>query len=254
MQARTQHVFDRIMATGGFQDLDHEVAMRRRIALLGDSPRPLLFGRIDERDGERWYIGRRHVEDERADPVVVEWRTPVAEPFYQARPGDARGLVRRRHLMVEARRVLSIADDVFGAGAAELGDVRLRGGDALLAELERARTGVMLDIVATIQLEQDEVIRAPLAGVLTVQGGPGTGKTAIGLHRAAYLLYNHPELARAEVMVVGPSRAFLGYIAQVLPSLGEEAVLQVTLADLVPEVAAGRDDTHEAQLVKGDAR
>ncbi len=93
----------------------------------------------------------------------------------------------------------------------------------------------MLDIVATIQLEQDEVIRAPLPGVLTVQGGPGTGKTAIGLHRAAYLLYNHPELARAEVMVVGPSRVFLGYIAQVLPSLGEEAVLQVTLADLVPE-------------------
>ena len=254
MQARTQHVFDRIMATGGFQDLDHEIAMRRRIALLGDSPRPLLFGRIDERDGEHWYIGRRHVEDERADPVVVEWRTPVAEPFYQARPGDARGLVRRRHLMVEARRVLSIADDVFGEGAAELGEVRLRGGDALLAELERARTGVMLDIVATIQLEQDEVIRAPLPGVLTVQGGPGTGKTAIGLHRAAYLLYNHPELARAEVMVVGPSRAFLGYIAQVLPSLGEEAVLQVTLADLVPDVKVRAVESEAAQLVKGDAR
>ncbi len=116
MQARTQHVFDRIMATGGFQDLDHEVAMRRRIAVLGDSPRPLLFGRIDEEEGEHWYIGRRHVEDEHADPVVVEWRTPVAEPFYQARPGDERGLVRRRHLMVEARRVLSIADDVFGDG------------------------------------------------------------------------------------------------------------------------------------------
>ncbi len=178
----------------------------------------------------------------------------VAEPFYQARPGDARGLVRRRHLMVEARRVLSIADDVFGEGAAELGEVRLRGGDALLAELERARTGVMLDIVATIQLEQDEVIRAPLQGVLTVQGGPGTGKTAIGLHRAAYLLYNHPELARAEVMVVGPSRAFLGYIAQVLPSLGEEAVLQVTLADLVPDAKVRAVESEAAQLVKGDAR
>ena len=155
--------------------------------------------------------------------------------------------------------MLSIADDVFGAGAEELGEVRLRGGDALLAELERARTGVMLDIVATIQLEQDEVIRAPLPGVLTVQGGPGTGKTAIGLHRAAYLLYNHPELARAEVMVVGPSRAFLGYIAQVLPSLGEEAVLQVTLADLVPEVKlpdAKKKKAVEslaAELVKGDA-
>ena len=150
--------------------------------------------------------------------------------------------------------MLSIADDVFGEGAAELGEVRLRGGDALLAELERARTGVMLDIVATIQLEQDEVIRAPLPGVLTVQGGPGTGKTAIGLHRAAYLLYNHPELARAEVMVVGPSRAFLGYIAQVLPSLGEEAVLQVTLADLVPDVKVRAVEPEAARLVKGDAR
>ena len=254
MQARTRDVFDRIMSTGGFQDLDHEVAMRRRIALLGDSPRPLLFGRVDDDDGDRWYIGRRHVEDARGDPVVIEWRTPVAEPFYQARPGDPRGLRRRRHLMVENRQLLSIADDVFGDDAGELGEVRLRGGDALLAELERARTGVMLDIVATIQAEQDDVIRAPLVGVLAVQGGPGTGKTAIGLHRAAYLLYNHPELARAEVMVVGPSRAFLGYIAQVIPSLGEEAVLQVTLADLVPEVNAARDDTREAQLVKGDAR
>ena len=254
MRARTQHVFDRIMSTGGFQDLDHEVAIRRRIALLGDSPRPLLFGRIDGEDGHQWYIGRRHVEDERSDPLVVEWRTRVAEPFYQARPGDPQGLVRRRHLMVEGGQVLSIADDVFGAGAAELGEVRLRGGDALLAELERARTGVMLDIVATIQLEQDEVIRAPLPGVLTVQGGPGTGKTAIGLHRAAYLLYNHPELARTQVMVVGPSRAFLGYIAQVLPSLGEEAVLQVTLADLVPDVRTRAVDSLEAQLVKGDAR
>jgi len=254
MQARTRDVFDRIMSTGGFQDLDHEVAMRRRIALLGDSPRPLLFGRIDGGDGDRWYIGRRHVEDAHGDPVVVEWRTPVAEPFYQARPNDPRGLRRRRHLMVENRQLLSIADDVFGDDAGELGEVRLRGGDALLAGLERARTGVMLDIVATIQAEQDDVIRAPLAGVLAVQGGPGTGKTAIGLHRAAYLLYNHPELARAEVMVVGPSRAFLGYIAQVLPSLGEEAVLQVTLADLVPEVNIARDDTPDAQLVKGDAR
>ena len=254
MRACTQFVFDRIMSTGGFGDLDHEVALRRRIALLADSPRPLVFGRIDESGGVRWYIGRRHVEDERSEPVVVEWRAPVAEPFYQARAGDPRGLVRRRHLMVDGGRLLSIADDVFGDDAGDSGEVRLRGGDALLAELERGRTGVMLDIVATIQAEQDDVIRAPLAGVLAVQGGPGTGKTAIGLHRAVYLLYNHPELARAEVMVVGPSRAFLGYIAQVLPSLGEEAVLQVTLADLVPDVRARAVDIDTAQMVKGDAR
>jgi DNA helicase IV len=257
MRTRTRFLFDRIMSTGGFGDLDHEVAMRRRIALLGDSTRPLLFGRIDESDGDRWYIGRRHVEDDESEPVVVEWRAPVAGPFYQARPGDPRGLVRRRHLMVEGGRLLSIADDVFDDGVAGAGDtreVRLRGGDALLAELERGRTGVMLDIVATIQAEQDDVIRAPLPGVLAVQGGPGTGKTAIGLHRAAYLLYNHPELARAEVMVVGPSRAFLGYIAQVLPSLGEEAVVQVTLADLVSDVRARGVETEAAEVVKGDAR
>jgi DNA helicase IV len=155
--------------------------------------------------------------------------------------------------MVEGGRLLSIADDVFGEHAST-DDVRVRGGDALLAELERGRTGLMLDIVATIQAEQDDVIRAPLDGALAVQGGPGTGKTAIGLHRVAYLLYNHPQLARSEVMVVGPSRAFLGYIAQVLPSLGEEAVLQVTLADLVPDVRARAVDADAVQVVKGDAR
>ena len=261
MRERAVETFERMQATGGFDDLAHEVALRRRIAILGESGRPLVFGRIDEAGeagggeaGDRWYIGRRHVEDAAGDPVVVEWRTKVAEPFYRARPGDPMGLVRRRHLMVEGRRLVSYADDVFDDGAVDLGEVRLRGGDALLAELERARTGQMLDIVATIQVEQDEVIRAPLEGVLAVQGGPGTGKTAIGLHRAAYLLYNHPELARAEVMVLGPSRAFLGYIAQVLPSLGEEAVVQVTIADLVPGVRVGADEPVATQRVKGDPR
>ena len=138
--------------------------------------------------------------------------------------------------------------------AVEPGELRLRGGDALLAELERARTGEMLDIVATIQVEQDEVIRAPLPGVLAVQGGPGSGKTAIGLHRAAFLLFNHRELARAEVLIVGPSRTYLGYIAQVLPSLGEEAVVQVTLADLVPQVRVRSVEDDEVARLKGDPR
>ena len=255
MRERLQHTFDRIMATGGFYDLDVEVGVRRRIAMLGASPRPLVFGRIDEEgpDGDRWYVGRRHVEDDGGDPVVVEWRTRVAEPFYRARPADPMGLSRRRHLMVDGRTLVSYSDDVFGDGA-DLADVRIRGGDALMAELERARTGQMLDIVATIQVEQDEVIRAPLEGVLAVQGGPGTGKTAIGLHRAAYLLYHHPELARAEVLVLGPSRAFLGYIAQVLPALGEEAVVQVTVADLVPNVRVRGDESLDVRRVKGDAR
>ena len=130
---------------------------------------------------------------------------------------------------------MAVADDLFGGGDGEPGTTRLRGGDALLAELERARTGEMLDIVATIQAEQDEIIRAPLDQLLTVQGGPGTGKTAVGLHRAAFLLYNHPPLTRDGVLVLGPSRAFLRYIAQVLPSLGEEAVVQTTIADIAPK-------------------
>lgn len=262
MRVRAEETFRRMQETGGFDDLAHEFALRRRIELLGDSSRPLVFGRIDHeahdgRDqGERWYIGRRHVEDEAGDPAVVEWRTRVAEPFYRARPSDPMGLVRRRHLMVEGRTLLTFSDDMFGDDALALGDgdVRIRGGDALLAELERARTGQMIDIVATIQVEQDEAIRAPLPGVMAVQGGPGTGKTAIGLHRAAYLLYNHPELVRAEVMVLGPSRAFLGYIAHVLPSLGEEAVVQVTIEDLVPEVHVRGSEGLDVARVKGDAR
>ena len=164
-------------------------------------------------------------------------------PFYRARVEEALGLQRRRQVMVDRRRVVAVADDLFGEAPGELSGTRLRGGDALLAELERARTGEMLDIVATIQAEQDEIIRAPLDQLLSVQGGPGTGKTAVGLHRAAFLLYNHPALARDGVLVLGPSRAFLRYIAQVLPSLGEEAVVQSTVSDLAPRRAgagAGR--------------
>ncbi|HXP32997.1 MAG TPA: AAA family ATPase, partial [Acidimicrobiales bacterium] len=134
------------------------------------------------------------------------------------------------------------------------GRPRLRGGDALLAELERARTGVMTDIVATIQTEQDAVIRAPLPGVLAVQGGPGTGKTAVGLHRAAFLLYNHPALSRDGVLVLGPSRAFLRYIAQVLPSLGEEAVVQTTIADIAPKAKVRVEEPMDVRRIKGDAR
>src|SRR6202022_3817870 len=127
---------------------------------------------------------------------------------------------------------------------------RLRGGDALLAELERSRAGEMLDIVATIQAEQDEVIRAPLAGVLVCQGGPGSGKTAVGLHRAAFLLYGDDALARQGVLVLGPNRLFLRYIAQVLPSLGEDAVVQTTVRDLAPGVRVVAADDPEAELVK----
>lgn len=257
MRERSTRLLAEVRGAGGVE-LEHIAALARRVALLADVARPLCFGRIDEEGGASWHIGRRHVEDEAGDPVVVEWRTPVAAPFYRAGSAAPMGLRLRRQILVEGRRVLAVADDVFGSGGAAGGEgvsgPSLRGGDALLAELERARTGEMLDIVATIQAEQDEVIRAPLEGVMAVQGGPGTGKTAIGLHRVAYLLYNHPELARSGVLVLGPSRAFLRYIAQVLPSLGEEAVTQVTVEDLVPKARVRGEDPEETARLKGDVR
>jgi DNA helicase IV len=253
MRRRAEGLLADLVAAGN-PDLDYVAALSRRLALLADSPRPLLFGRIDEEDGPTWHIGRRHVEDERSDPVVVDWRAPVAMPFYRASTKDPRGLQRRRQIMVDRGAVVAVADDLFGRDDGDPGSTRLRGGDALLAELERARTGEMLDIVATIQAEQDEIIRAPLELLLTVQGGPGTGKTAVGLHRAAFLLYNHPGLSRDGVLVLGPSRAFLRYIAQVLPSLGEEAVVQTTITDLAPKAKVRLTEPMAVRTLKGDPR
>jgi DNA helicase IV len=177
----------------------------------------LCFGRID--DGpERLYIGRIHVEDEAATPLVVDWRARAAIPFYRATLANPMGLDGRRRFVVEGRELIDILEEDFNDPESAV----LGGGgvpDPLLAELGRARTGRMRDIVATIQSEQDEVIRAPLAECLIVQGGPGTGKTAVGLHRAAFLLYEHRErLLREGVLVVGPNPLFLDYISQVLPT------------------------------------
>lgn len=237
-------------------DPDLEANLKRRVFELTDTGRPLCFGRIDEENGAVWHIGRRHVEDANADPVVVEWRTPVAVPFYRATIEDPIGLAMRRQFVLEGRTLVQIADDLFGdtAAARAAEGPQVRGRDALLAELDRARGGQMLDIVATIQAEQDVVIRAPMEGILCVQGGPGTGKTAIGLHRAAYLLYGNETLARAGVLVVGPNRTFLRYIAQVLPALGEEAVVQTTLVDLVSAAPVRAVDRVETARIKGDAR
>jgi DNA helicase IV len=253
MRARAEGLLHDLRSAGQ-PDLDYQAALAHRVTVLGESARPLLFGRIDESAGASWHIGRRHVEDDLGDPVVVDWRAPVSMPFYRARVEEALGLQRRRQVMVDRRRVVAVADDLFGEVSGELSGTRLRGGDALLAELERARTGEMLDIVATIQAEQDEIIRAPLGQLLSVQGGPGTGKTAVGLHRAAFLLYNHPALARDGVLVLGPSRAFLRYIAQVLPSLGEEAVVQSTVSDLAPRRTVRAQDPLEVRRLKGDPR
>jgi DNA helicase IV len=231
-----------------------ELALAKRVASLKDTGRALCFGRIDEEDGPKWYIGRRHVEDAKSDPVVVEWRAPIAAPYYRARPGNPQGLVMRRQFMLDGRTIVSMADDRFDESAEVEEGPAVRGRAALMAELERSRTGEMIDIVATIQPEQDEIIRSPLEGLIAVQGGPGTGKTAVGLHRAAFLLYTHPPLSRAGVLVIGPNRTFLKYIAQVLPSLGEEAVVQTTPRDLLSNARVRREESPEAQRLKGDAR
>jgi DNA helicase IV len=227
--------------------------LERRLAMLADTPAALCFGRLDEEVGDHFYIGRRHVEGVSGEPVVVDWRARVSSPFYRATYADAMGLARRRRFSVDGQVLVDIFDEYFDDPDAAGG-----GGlpDPLLAELERARTGQMRDIVATIQAEQDLVIRAPLEDLVIVQGGPGTGKTAVGLHRAAFLLYEHRELLeRQRLLVIGPNQIFLRYIAQVLPSLGETAVMQATIESLM----AGRypvratDQAAVAQL-KGDAR
>jgi DNA helicase IV len=217
----------------------------------------LAFGRLDGEDGESWYVGRRHVEDEQSNPVVVDWRAPISTPFYRATAADPMELRRRRRFVMTGRRVEDLFDEVFddpdSVDAAHHGGIP----DPLLAELERSRTGEMRDIVATIAAEQDVIIRAPLDSCLVVQGGPGTGKTAVGLHRAAFLLYEHrPHLDRQGVLVVGPNPLFLRYISQVLPSLGEAATRQTTIERLVSGTV-GRVrafDTPAAARLKGDAR
>ncbi len=206
--------------------------------------------------GDTFYIGRVAVSDANQEVIVVDWRAPVAEPFYRATGRSSMGLARRRHFATRGRRLLGIEDELFGDRALGLGrDDGISGHGALIAALETARSGRLGDIVATIQGEQDEIIRAPMPGVLVVQGGPGTGKTVVALHRAAYLLYTHRfPLEDQGVLVVGPNRLFLGYIEQVLPSLGEAGVHLAVLADLVDTVSVrGRDDPLPAR-VKGDAR
>ena len=223
--------------------IDRDVLVRlagSRAAQLAIGDLPLAFGRIDRDDGGRHYVGRVGVDDEGdGDPLVVDWRAPVAEPFYRATGIAPMGLTRRRHFTTFGRRITGIDDEVFdGQAVAERGLVLL-GEGALLASLDRARSGRMGDIVATIQKEQDEIIRSPLAGVLVVQGGPGTGKTVVALHRAAYLLYTHRmRLSRQGVLIVGPNATFLRYIEHVLPALGESAVVLSTSAGLRADTTA----------------
>jgi len=229
-----------------------------RIERLAVGDEAICFGRIDRDDGDTFHIGRLAVADVDHTPLVIDWRVPAAEPFYRATGRHPMGLWRRRHLVTEGRRVVDLEDELFAAiagAAGPEGDGLLAGPATLLAALERSRTGYMRDIVATVQAEQDQIIRAPLTGVLVVQGGPGTGKTAVALHRAAYLLYTHRFLLeRQGVLVVGPNRLFLRYIEQVLPSLGETGVQLSTPASLVPEVTPTGTEPVEVARLKGDER
>ena len=259
-----------------------EDAVAGRLSQLELGSSSLVFGRIDrseqpngdddKSDGspdgngasETFYIGRLAVADERQEPVVVDWRAPIAEPFFRATGGDPLGLLRRRHFVCRGRVLADLEDEFFDLDAldGESGDghrSRLNAHGALYAALEQRRDGQLRQVVATIQAEQDEIIRSPRKGILVTQGGPGTGKTIVALHRAAYLLYTYRfPLAGQGVLVVGPNRLFLRYVERVLPSLGEAGVHLFVLADLLneifPEVRVRLADAPDVARIKGDVR
>ncbi|MFB7557352.1 HelD family protein [Streptomyces brevispora] len=260
--AAAQHVQDALTPVGTGLQARHErdvlVAERSGLlAALNAVDGSLCFGRIDLSDGTAHHIGRVGIrEDDTAHtPVLIDWRAPVARPFYLATGHTTMGLRRRRHITTEGRTVTELHDEILDLGDRERTGFEDPSGDAvLLAAVNSARTGRMGDIVRTIQAEQDRIIRAPHRGVLVVEGGPGTGKTAVALHRAAFLLYEHRELlAKRAVLIVGPNPAFLRYIGEVLPALGETGVLLATQAELFPGVHAHGTDTGRAAAVKGGA-
>ncbi|MFH8838588.1 HelD family protein [Streptomyces sp. NPDC017868] len=226
-----------------------------RIKALADlADTPLFFGRLDylhtTQEGQRFYIGRRHVHDADGDPMVIDWRAPVSQPYYQASKKDPQDVGLRRRFGYTGGDLTAYEDEHLSDPAELEHTSRL-----LQAEIERPRVGPMRDIVATIQPEQDGIVRSDLSGTVCVQGGPGTGKTAVGLHRVAYLLYAHRErLARTGTLVIGPNRSFLHYIEQVLPALGELEVQQATVDDLVAHVEVRGTDEAATAVVKGDAR
>ncbi|MFG1695057.1 HelD family protein [Nonomuraea sp. NPDC049309] len=227
-----------------------------RLARLWAVERGLAFGRLDHVEEGRLYIGKIGMTDDEQRRLLIDWRAPVAQPFYRATPAAPMGVTRRRHLQTRGRQVVGVDDDLLDIDALTDDDrATLNGEAALLAALDERRTGRMRDIVATIQAEQDRVIRSDLNGVLVVQGGPGTGKTVVALHRAAYLLYTHRErLERRGVLIIGPNLTFLRYIEQVLPSLGETDVLLSTIGELYPGLTTTARERPEVAALKGDLR
>lgn len=235
-----------------------------RIKALADlTHTPLFFGRLnylhapgadlaEGAEGEQFYIGRRHVHDAGGDPMVIDWRAPVSQPFYRASKADPQDVALRRRFGYTGGELTAYEDEHLSDPSEAAAVSKL-----LQQEIERPRVGPMRDIVATIQPEQDEIVRSGLSGSVCVQGGPGTGKTAVGLHRVAYLLYAHRDrLARTGTLVIGPNRSFLHYIEQVLPALGELEVQQATVDDLVARegLEVRGSDAAETAVVKGDAR
>ncbi len=228
-----------------------------RLSVLDIGDASLVFGRLDwsdEQGGDQLYVGRVAVWDDDQEPVTIDWRAPAAEAFYRATGSEPMGLSRRRHFVTRGRELLGVEDEYFGETNGR-GRMPLVGEAALRAGLEAGRTGRLADAAATIQIEQDAIIRSPLSGLLVVQGGPGTGKTVAALHRAAYLLYTHRfPLEGQGMLVLGPNRLFLTYIEQVLPSLGEAGVEVSMLADLLPGTRVKGLDNPRISRIKGDLR
>ncbi|MER7211416.1 AAA family ATPase [Streptosporangium sp. NPDC000239] len=233
-----------------------QALLDQRVAALADhAGTPLFFGRLDRATDDDLpatvHVGRRHVHDDRSRPLVIDWRAPISRAFYQASPAEPMGVRRRRRFGYHGGELTAYEDERLDQGDSPGGGA---GHSRILTEeIERPRSGPMRDIVATIQPDQDEIVRSELGTTVCVQGAPGTGKTAVGLHRAAYLLFTHRErLARSGVMIVGPNRAFLSYISSVLPALGEVKVDQTTVADILGDHATPEDPAVSA--IKGDAR
>src|SRR6478672_8709275 len=263
-QAYVDHAYEqlermRAVVAGAGDRVDGEVAQAamdawaaKRLRTFEDAEQGLCFGRLDFEEGlRRLYIGRRWIHDEERRQLVVNWQAPAARPFYTATPIDPHGVTLRRRFRTDGRRLVDISDEALDGSILDGAAV----GDFLLEELERGRERHMRDIVATIQADQYRLITAEPAPPLVIQGGPGTGKTAVGLHRASYLLYSHRDtLARRGVLVVGPNRTFMEYVSHVLPALGENAVEQRAVSELVDGIEPELRDPLPLAVLKADLR
>lgn len=249
------HARARLGHEGGLVERDAMVFQAaRRLAMLDAAHDGLVFGRLDMSGGELRYIGRLGLRDADREVLLIDWRAPAASVFYQATAQDPAGVVRRRVVQSNADRVVGVEDDLLDADNAP-DDLVVVGEGALLASLSRSRDRIMHSVVATIQKEQDDAIRAPQRGVTTISGGPGTGKTVVALHRAAYLLYtDRRRFEGGGVLVVGPNAVFMSYIERVLPSLGETSVSLRALGEVVDGISAARHDVPDIAAIKGSGR